>query len=98
MCNHCEKINVTYQIKSPNDFKKALRVIKDNLADGTIVDSSYWPEGTIKCCHTPFSQITDKGEYTEDIYIYIILNVQSASSYLSYHVKLITVAVVDGGQ
>ena len=70
MCDHCEAVNKKHRITSPNDFKKTVRVVKDYLIDGTIVESGYWPKGTMKICDTPFSQVTGKGVYTEDIYIY----------------------------
>jgi hypothetical protein len=70
MCQHCKEVMKAYEISSQTSFSKALCVIRDNLADGTIIESAYWPKGIIKTCHTPFSQVTAEGPYTEDVYEY----------------------------
>ena len=70
ICSHCQEVNKVVEISSPNSFAKVLRVIRGNLTDGTIVESSYWPQGTIKTCSTPFSEVTAKGPYQEDIFDY----------------------------
>ena len=69
-CSHCKEVFVTAPIGSSAGFEKALRVVRDNLTDGTIVDSTYWPEGTMRSCSTPFNDVNGAGPYTEDIYIY----------------------------
>lgn len=69
-CNHCLEVNTEVEIKSPRDFDKALKVIRGNLEDGTIIESDYWPEGQLRICSTPFSEIKTKGPYQEDIFIY----------------------------
>ena len=49
-CPHCAEVNQEYQIKSPSDLEKAIRVVADNLADGTIRESTYWPKNILNCC------------------------------------------------
>ena len=61
---------VTSSIISPKSFEKILRVVRDNLADGTIVESDFWPKGTLRTCVTPFNEVNSAGPYTEDIYEY----------------------------
>ena len=69
-CNHCQEVNLKSPIGGSRQFEKALRAVRANLDDGTIVKSDYWPEGTIKTCDTPFSEVNSLGPYTEDNYIY----------------------------
>lgn len=69
-CENCKEVYVTSTITSPDSFKKATRVVKSNLEDGTIIESDYWPKGKIKTCYTPFNEVTGEGVYTEDFYIY----------------------------
>ncbi len=70
LCKHCSDVNTTYEIGSPADFNKVLRVVHDNLNDGTLVESQYWPEGEIRTNELPFSQVSSEGPYQQDIYIY----------------------------
>ena len=67
MCEHCEELKISFDIRSPNEMKNAIRVIRDNLADGTLEEekNSYdsfqripvdgpWPdyvEKDFKCRH-----------------------------------------------
>jgi hypothetical protein len=69
MCKHCEEVQTRYEIRSPNELKKAIRVVRANLKDGTIVKSSYWPEGIIKLENEPFENIKESGSY-EDVMQY----------------------------
>ena len=69
-CKHCEEVFIESKIGSPKDFERAIRIIRANLEDGTIVESDYWPEGCIGKDRTPFSEVTGRGVYTEDVYIY----------------------------
>lgn len=69
-CNHCEEVFVTSAIGNPKGLEKALRIIRGCLADGTIVKSDFWPEGTLKSCTTPFEEVNGNGPYTEDIFEY----------------------------
>ena len=69
-CNHCKEVKIESSIGSIAAFEKALRIVRGNLEDGTIVESGYWPKGTLKKCDTPFNQVNGNGPFTEDIYIY----------------------------
>ena len=69
-CSHCEEVFLITPISSPKSFEKTLRVVRDNLADGTIVESGFWPKGTLRSCVTPFNEVNGAGPYIEDIYEY----------------------------
>ena len=69
-CNHCKEVIIESSIRSPDQFEQALRIVRANIADGTIAQSNYWPAGVIKVCDTPFEQVNGHGPYSEDIYIY----------------------------
>jgi len=36
MCEHCSDLQISFDIRSPGDLKKAIKVIKANLEDGTL--------------------------------------------------------------
>ncbi len=57
LCENCKTINQEFRIKSPRDLKKAIKVIADNIEDGTIKESDYWPKGILNCC--------DSGTFSE---------------------------------
>jgi hypothetical protein len=69
-CVHCSEVNSEYEIISPSDFHKVLQIVRDNLSDGTLVESQYWPEGEIRTCTVPFDQVSSTVPYQQDIYIY----------------------------
>ena len=37
-CARCTDLRVTYPIRTPGDLTKAIRVVRDNVADGTLLD------------------------------------------------------------
>lgn len=65
-CNHCKEINRIFRIETPGDLKKAIKVIADNLADGTIVEDS--PD-IGKSSLASFADLA-KGEHWDDIVEY----------------------------
>lgn len=59
-CEHCSEVNQEFRIRSPIDLEKAIRVVADNLSDGTIRESDYWPKGVLNCCDSgPFSELAN---------------------------------------
>jgi hypothetical protein len=43
-CEKCRELCRVFEIRSPGDLAKAIRVAKDNIEDGTIVESRDRPE------------------------------------------------------
>lgn len=39
-CSHCEEVNQSFRIENPDDLSKAIRVIAENLDDGTVVQDA----------------------------------------------------------
>lgn len=37
-CDKCEDLRIRYDIRTPGELTKAIRVVRDNLADGTLTD------------------------------------------------------------
>ena len=73
MCDHCKEVETKYEIRSTNELKKAIRVVRANLKDGTIVESLYWPKGAIKLENKPLSTATEmiiESEPYEDVMQY----------------------------
>ena len=68
-CEHCSEVCQTYKIDYPSDLKQAIKVIKDNIADGTIIESNYWPDQNLGMIIEPFAEIKTQGPW-DDILIY----------------------------
>ena len=47
-CKHCGDVCQVYKIVSPSDLKKAIRVVQDNIADGTVIESDFWHQQYLK--------------------------------------------------
>ncbi len=58
-CKHCQEVNRTVSIQNPLDLTRAIRVIRDNLIDGTLQQSSYWPSDQIGLDEPIFSDLPD---------------------------------------
>ncbi len=69
-CNHCKDVNQKYDIKSPAELKKAIKVIKDNLNDGTIIGSTYWPADIIHFNQQAFNDLNDDGPWDDVLSYY----------------------------
>ena len=50
VCVQCNAVNQEVRIRNPRDLEKAIKVVADNIADGSIRESSYWPKGILNCC------------------------------------------------
>jgi hypothetical protein len=55
-CDRCQNLKIEYKIRSPRDLEKAIHVISDNLHDGTLRRSDYWPKGKIRVEMPPFEE------------------------------------------
>ncbi len=69
-CSRCHELCITIRIQSPSELTHALRVVRDNLQDGTLVESSYWPNGKLKLSNEPFSAISETGPWPDHIVYY----------------------------
>jgi len=68
-CEKCVDLCLKIEIRFPAELSQAIRLAGANLADGTIVESSYWPEGEIKFSQAPFSEQPEKGPW-DDVFQY----------------------------
>lgn len=58
-CKHCYEVNQEVLIDTPRSLKKAIRVIADNIKDGTITESKTPPKGAPSLYQTKsFSELT----------------------------------------
>jgi len=55
-CNKCCHMKTFFKIRDPSDFNKVVEVIRDNLKDGTLKHSTYWPEEKILIEMPPFEK------------------------------------------
>lgn len=68
-CNNCKEICQEVRIDSPANLKKTIRVVQDNITDGTIIESKFWPKQYIKTQNESFSRIKPQGPW-EDVLSY----------------------------
>ncbi len=66
-CDHCREVCQEYKIGLPKDLEKTIKVIRDNLADETIVESDFWPDGILKAQSDNFSELNPKGPWQDSL-------------------------------
>lgn len=69
-CTYCKELQVTHKIKSPGDLLKTLKVVKDNLASGRILESDYWPKGAVKISRVKFSELSETDQWDDVLEYY----------------------------
>jgi hypothetical protein len=62
-CEKCRDLCTVIEIKHRYYFINAVRVIKDNLKDHTIVESLYIPPGRIRFEAVPFIDLPENGPW-----------------------------------
>ncbi|MBI4767135.1 MAG: hypothetical protein HY787_21525 [Deltaproteobacteria bacterium] len=68
-CEYCQELCLEVKIITPGEIAKAIAVVRDNLKDATIIESSYWPEQVLRIDNPPFGQVPEKGPWP-DVMIY----------------------------
>jgi hypothetical protein len=67
-CEKCGDLNTVFRIKLPGELKQAIRIAKENVADGTISvvenETGHWSQH--------FSQLTASGGW-DDIVSYVFV-------------------------
>jgi hypothetical protein len=69
-CNHCIEVCKDFKISIPKDLSKAIHVLKENLADGTIVESKFWPRQYARCTTQTFTKIPEKAPWDDVLEYY----------------------------
>lgn len=69
-CQHCKEVCIVSRIRTPLKLKRAISVIKANLADGTIVESKYWPRNEVHLHRMSFLKFKDEPPYDDLIQFY----------------------------
>lgn len=69
-CEHCRDVCQSFKITLPRDLTKAIKVVKDNIAVGTILESDYWPTKHIKIELEPFSKVNAEGPWGDYLEYY----------------------------
>lgn len=62
MCPACKDLNIEFQIRFPSDLRKAIAVVSDHLADGTISNVTTG-DGL------PFDELVSSGKW-DDVLLY----------------------------
>jgi len=60
-CDKCEDLRIRYDIRTPGELTKAIRVVRDNLSDGTLIDIT-------QPAHSPsghFIDLSDAGPWPD---------------------------------
>ena len=64
-CSKCNDLNTTITIRSPAELTNVLKVIRDNLQDGTLMEAAYWPQGQLKMTRPSFLSIPVSGPWPD---------------------------------
>ena len=62
-CERCSALRQRFAIRTPGELRQAIRVARDNLADGTIVEVP----STSPIFREPFSTVTESGPWDDVI-------------------------------
>lgn len=69
-CEKCSDLNKVVPIKLPGELKHAIRIAKENIADGTISvlekETGQWSQ--------PFSQLTSSGGWDDLVHYVFVCN------------------------
>jgi hypothetical protein len=64
-CSRCSDLHTTIKIGSASDLTNVLKVVQDNLKDGTLVEAAYWPQGQLKVSRPSFTSIPVAGPWPD---------------------------------
>jgi hypothetical protein len=62
-CSHCDEVNQTVEIRSPSDLEKVVRVVKANLADGTLASEPPTADAVVQM--PPFDGLQPSGPWPD---------------------------------
>jgi hypothetical protein len=68
-CENCDELSQRIEIRRSGQLSQAIRVVRENLADGTIVESAYWPAGILQIDQPDFSFLNEAGPW-DDVLAY----------------------------
>lgn len=63
-CTQCQDLQVRFEISHPSELRKAMRVAKDNVADGTLSVVG----GNDEAWTTPFDQASVEGPWDDIVH------------------------------
>ena len=69
-CPKCEDLCATRAIRSPAELTDVLNAIREHLADGTLVEAAYWPQGQVELALPSFVSIPPSGPWPDYIQYY----------------------------
>jgi hypothetical protein len=69
-CEKCRDLCRLFEIRSPSDLSKAIRVAKDNIEDGTIVESRDRPDGRDRTQVESVLSVPDDGPWGDYLEFY----------------------------
>jgi hypothetical protein len=69
-CLRCRELCTVVPIESATAMENLLKVVLDNVADGTIVEVDYWPDGQVRFSQRPFSTIRPTGPWPDVLLYY----------------------------
>jgi hypothetical protein len=64
-CELCKDLCLEWKIVTPGDTKKAMGIINDNLKDGTLIESPYWPKTVLRIERKRFEELSEKESWPD---------------------------------
>ena len=59
-----------YDIRTPQDLARMIRLVKQSLAEGVLRESSYWPEDRVRVHLPSFEDLPAKGPWPDYLEYY----------------------------
>ena len=66
-CPSCEPVNQTFEIERPGDLTEALRIVRESLGEGILIQSNYNGSDNQPA---KFEDVPDKGPWEDSILYY----------------------------
>ncbi len=64
-CERCAELSAPFRITSPAALQNAIRVVRDNLKDKTLVEVHYSPQAVVPLTQSKFSSVSAEGPWDD---------------------------------
>jgi hypothetical protein len=69
-CKECDIVAQTREIRTPDDLRDLVQIIKSALDLKILIEDLYWPSEQLRPVQPPFSTLSQEGPWPDDIEYY----------------------------